>query len=192
MSSKQILLAVLAGIVVLIIGIGIYFASTYNSLVTEKINVQTSQAQIETQLQRRADLIPNVVAATQGILNQEKEIFNNLADARSKYLNAQSGTPEKLSAGQAFDAATIKFLAVAESYPQLNSSQNVRDLVTELEGTENRVNVARQDYNEVVKTYNQKTQVFPTNVVAGMFNFPKFSFFESAPGSQDAPKVKLN
>ena len=186
MNNILIVLGVLILLGLIIAGI---FGGTYNSLISEKVAVQTAQAQIETQLQRRYDLIPNLVASVKGAQIQEQKVFNDIAQARTHYAGVPSGTPEKIQAANQLESAIGRLLVIVESYPQLQSTQTVSDLMTELEGTENRISVARERYNEAVQTYNQHVQTFPTNVIAGMFGFKTLPLFESTPVAQTAPKV---
>lgn len=177
---------VLAVVVVL----GGYAWTTYNSFVTLNTGVDTQWAQVETVYQRRFDLIPNLVASVQGIMNQEKTIFDNLAAARTQYLGATS-VDQKAAAATQVDGALSKLLVVVENYPQLASSGNVRDLMTQLEGTENRISTERQRFNDAVSAMNIKVQRFPSNIVANLFGFKAREFFQSAPGAEVAPKVTL-
>lgn len=170
-------------------GIG-YGVSVGNSLVQMREQTTQQWAQVESQYQRRADLIPNVVASVQGQLKQEKDVFTSLAEARSKYLAAP--TPEaRVQAAAGFDQATSKFLVVLESYPALRSSETIQSLITELEGTENRISVVRKRYNDAVGAYNARIQTFPTSIVAGIKGFTQKPYFIAAPGSEVAPKVSL-
>ena len=164
---------------------------TYNSLITQRTEVQTQQSQIETQLQRRFDLVPNLVESVKGAMVQEQEVFKAIADARTKYAGAKSGTPDKLEAASEYQSAIARLLVVMENYPQLRSIDTVRDLMVQLEGTENRISVARQRYNESTQVYNRNLQTFPSNLIGGMFKFEKGLFFEGVKGSEVAPKVNL-
>ncbi len=177
---------------VIILGIVIFgasFSGIYNSLVSQRVEVQTQQAQIETQLQRRFDLVPNLVASVKGAQLQEQKVFKDIADARSHYAGTPSGTPEKMQAANQFESALGRLLVITENYPELKSNATVQDLMTQLEGTENRISVARQRYNEAVQAYNQHVQTFPTNLLAGMFGFRSFPMFESVQDGKSAPKV---
>ena len=168
-----------------------WITGTYNGLVTQRTEVQTQQAQIETQLQRRFDLVPNLVESVKGAMSQEQAVFKAIADARTKYAGAKSGTPDKLEAASEYQSAIARLLVIMENYPQLRSIDTVRDLMVQLEGTENRISVARQRYNESIQVYNRSLQTFPSNLIAGMFNFEKGLFFEGVEGSEVAPKVNL-
>ncbi len=169
-----------------------FFGGTYNSLVAEKVAVQTQQAQVETQLQRRFDLVPNLVASVKGAQIQEQKVFEDIANARTHYAGVASGTPEKIQAANQFESALGRLLVIVENYPQLQSTQTVQDLMTQLEGAENRISVARQRYNESVQIYNQHVQTFPTNFIAGMFGFQPLPLFTTTtPEAKNAPKVEF-
>lgn len=187
-------LEILVGLgILLLVFVGLWsmFAGTYNNLATKKIAYETQLAQIETQLQRRFDLVPQLVSAVRGTLNQEQEVFGAIAQARTQYAGAKSGTPDKLEAASEYQSAIARLLVVMENYPQLNSNETVRDLMVQLEGTENRISVARQRYNEVAQDYNNTLVRFPTNIIGGMFGFEKATLYEAQPGAEFAPKVDL-
>lgn len=180
--------------IIVVIGLMIFswIAGSYNTLVTLRNEGQTQQAQIETQLQRRFDLVPNLVATVKGGMLQEQVVFKAIADARTRYAGAKSGTPDKLEAASEYQSAIARLLVIMENYPQLRSLDTVQDLMVQLEGTENRISVARQRYNESVRDYNHARQTFPTNIIAGMFNFEVLPLFESVGGAEKAPKVDFN
>ena len=169
-----------------------WVTGTYNGLISQRTEVQTQQAQIETQLQRRFDLVPNLVESVKGAMVQEQEVFKAIADARTKYAGAKSGTPDKLEAASEYQSALARLLVIIENYPVLKSVDTVTNLMSQLEGTENRISVSRQRFNESVQVYNRNLQTFPSNLIGGMFNFEKGLFFEGAEGSEVAPKVDLN
>ena len=163
---------------------------TYNGLVNSEADVDRAFADVDTQLQRRNDLIPNLVAAVRGILGQEQAVFGELARARQAYAGA--ATPEqKVDAANAIDAGLGRLLAIVEAYPQLRSSENVRDLQVQLEGTENRIAQARRDYNGQVTSYNKQVKRFPRNMVAGLFGFDEKALFTARPESRTVPTVDL-
>ena len=163
---------------------------TYNGLVNSEADVDRAFADVDTQLQRRNDLIPNLVAAVRGILGQEQAVFGELARARQAYAGA--ATPEqKVDAANAIDAGLGRLLAIVEAYPQLRSSENVRDLQVQLEGTENRISQARRDYNGQVTSYNKRVKRFPRNIVAGLFGFDEKPLFAATPESRTVPPVDL-
>ena len=165
-TKKKVLIVI--GIVLLLVGF--WFFGTRNSLVSLKEDVEMQQSQIETTLQRRNDLIPNLVATVKGYANHEEAVFTEIADARSKLAGSiESGDMESISeANTALDSALSKLLAISENYPDLKASEQFIALQDELAGTENRIAVARQYYNEKLNTYNTKVQKFPSSIVAGM------------------------
>ncbi len=191
MSSKQKKLLIIAAIVVLVILIPYsYLKGTYNSLVTLDEGVKAAWAQVENQLQRRYDLIPNLVETVKGYAAQEKEVFLKVTEARSKVGGATT-ISDKIAANNGLSAALSRLLLVVERYPDLKSNTNFIRLQDELAGTENRIAVERRRYNETVKVYNIKIRRFPTNLLAGMFGFEKATFFEVPKERQEAPKVKF-
>ena len=179
---------IVIGVVILLFIISTVFI--YNGLVSNKELVKNQLAQVETQYQRRFDLIPNLVASVKGVMKQEQSIFTAIADARTKYGSAS--TPDsKVKAMNDLESSLSRLLVVMENYPQLKSSENVQTLMTQLEGTENRISVERKRYNDVVTNFNLKVKRFPTSVVAGMFGFSSEIYFESESGSEKSPKVEL-
>lgn len=182
----------IAIIVVAIIAIiGIPFIGTYNSLVSLEQNVATAQSNIDTQLQRRSDLIPNLVSTVQGYASQEKDIFTDIANARSKLAGASNVTDQANADGELSNALS-RLLVVVERYPDLKSNQNFRDLTVQLEGTENRIAVARQDYNTAVTNYNTKRRKFPSNIAASIFGFEEKPLYKASEGATEVPKVEFN
>jgi LemA protein len=191
MASKQKKLIIIAVIVVLVILIPYsYLKGTYNSLVTLDEGVKAAWAQVENQLQRRYDLIPNLVETVKGYAAQEKEVFLRVTEARSKVGGATT-INDKIAANNGLSAALSRLLLVVERYPELKSNTNFIRLQDELAGTENRIAVERRRYNETVKTYNIKIRRFPTNLLASLFGFEKATFFEVPKERQEAPKVKF-
>jgi len=191
MTSKQKKLLVIAAIVVLVILIPYsYLKGTYNSLVTLDEGVKGAWAQVENQLQRRYDLIPNLVETVKGYAAHEKEVFLKVTEARAKVGGATS-ISDKIAANNGLTAALSRLLLVVERYPDLKANTNFIRLQDELAGTENRIAVERRRYNETVKVYNIKIRRFPTNLLAGMFGFEKAAFFEVPKERQEAPKVKF-
>ncbi len=171
--------------------LALWVMGSYNRLVNLQTEAQTQQAQIEAQLQRRFDLVPNLVATVKGAMNQEQAVFKAIADARTRYAGAAAGTPAKVEAANQYEGALARLLVVMENYPQLKSIDRVQDLMVSLEGTENRISVARQRYNESVRDYNRATRTFPSSIFAGMFNFEQLPLFEAQSGAGTAPKVEL-
>jgi LemA protein len=191
MTSKQKKLLIIAVVVILVILIPYsYLKGTYNSLVTLDEGVKAAWAQVENQLQRRYDLIPNLVETVKGYAAQEKEVFLKVTEARAKVGGATT-ISDKISANNGLSAALSRLLLVVERYPDLKSNTNFIRLQDELAGTENRIAVERRRYNETVKVYNIKIRRFPTNLLAGMFGFEKAAFFEVPKERQAAPKVKF-
>ena len=183
------LLAIGAVGLVIIIIVGMFFG-TYNSLVTKSQAIDAQWAQVETQYQRRFDLIPNLVNSVKGIMTQEQTVFGQLADARSKYAGAPT-VNEKAVAGGQVEAALGRLLVIMENYPQLRSVETVTQLMDELAGTENRISVERRRYNNLVQDYNTTIKKVPTNIIASMFNFGPREYFQSVSGADQAPKVEF-
>lgn len=177
--------------VVVTLIIGGWVMGSYNGLVTKSEAVDASWSQVETQYQRRFDLIPNLVSATKGYLNQEQKVFGAIAEARTRYASAPAGTNERVQATAQYESALARLLVVMENYPQLKSDATVRGLTDELAGTENRVLVSRDRYNEQVRDYNVMIKRFPRNVLAGIFGFDAREFFQSDESASVAPKVEL-
>lgn len=184
--KQKILLAVVGLVAV----IGLYALSVYNGLATKTNAIEGQWAQVETQYQRRVDLIPNLVESTKGVMAQEKEVFGLIADARSRYAGA-TNTNEKAQAASELETGLGRLLVVMENYPQLNSNQTVASLMDELAGTENRVAVERKRFNELVQSYNGTVRMFPTNLIAGLFGYQQKEYFQSETGAEKAPKVDL-
>lgn len=180
--------AITVGIVVLIV---IVFTSSYNGLVNRELKVDQSAADLDVQLQRRFDLIPNLVKSVEGALEQEREIIGKVTEARTKYASAGTGDERVAAAGE-LEGALSRLLVVVENYPQVASLQNVRDLQVQLEGTENRVAQSRRSYNETVTDFNSAVRRFPRSIVAAMFGFEKRALFEAVSGADVAPSVDLN
>ncbi len=170
---------------------GLYFISAYNSLVNLRNLIKNAWAQIEVQLKRRHDLIPNLVETVKGYAKHEREVFENVTAARSRAMGASS-VGEKSQAETGLSAALGRLFAVAENYPELKANQNFMGLQEELTATENRIAFARQNYNDQVLSYNNKTQMFPSNIVAAWFKFLTEEFFEISEAAQrEVPKVSF-
>ena len=169
-----------------------WFLSTQNNLVSLKEDVEMQQSQIETTLQRRSDLIPNLVATVKGYANHEEEVFTEIADARSKLAGSiESGDMKSISeANNALDSALGRLLAISENYPDLKASEQFIALQDELAGTENRIAV--QHYNEKLNTYNTTVQRFPTSIVAGMSGYYPMQYFEADESAKKVPKVDFD
>jgi len=181
-------------ILVIVAIIGMFVMSlfgSYNSLVALDENVNTQWANVESKLQRRYDLIPNLVESVKGAMKQEQEVFTAIADARAKLAGAGS-IPEKVEASNQLEGALSRLLVVVENYPELKSNQNVTALMDELAGTENRISTERDRYNTVVRDYNKAIRSFPKNILAGMFGFKERPYFEATEGANIAPKVNFD
>ncbi|MCE5300178.1 MAG: LemA family protein [Spirochaetia bacterium] len=174
-----LLVVVLAGIVM----------SSYNALVSYDEGIKASWAQVENVLQRRGDLIPNLVNTVKGYAKHEKEIFENVANARARLAGAAT-MDDKIKAAGEMDTAISRLLAIAENYPQLKANENFLKLQDELAGTENRIAVERKRFNEIVQSYNMATRKFPSNIIAGMFGFKqKEIYFKAEEKAKELPKV---
>lgn len=177
-------------IVAVLVGLGLWLMGQYNGLVGLNEKVDTQWAQVETSYQRRFDLIPNLVETVKGISQQEKEVFGMIAEARTRYAGAKSAD-EQVAASNQLESALGRLLVVMENYPELKSSESYQTLMSQLEGTENRINVERGRYNEVVREYNTTTKRFPLNIVAGVFGFGPKTYFEAAENANQAPQVQF-
>ena len=185
-------LITIIGLLVLLVLIPfLYVKSTYNTLVRLDEQVKAAWAQVENQLQRRYDLIPNYVETVKGYAKHEKEVFVKVTEARSKVAGATS-IPEKIKANNELSAALSRLLVVVERYPELKANANFIRLQDELAGTENRIAVERRRFNEAVRAFNTKIRSFPTNIIASMFGFKPATFFQVPKEKQEAPKVKFD
>jgi LemA protein len=196
MSTRNLTLIIIVAVILLFGGCA---CSGYNNLVTKDENVKGKWGNVQSDYQRRSDLIPNLVNTVKGVANFEQTTLTNVIEARAKatqvQINANDLTPEKIAAFQQAQAgltgALGRLLAVAEAYPDLKATQNFRDLQAQLEGTENRIKVSRNDFNTAVQDYNQTVRRFPNNLYGGMFGFHAKGYFQSEPGSEKAPEVKF-
>jgi LemA protein len=179
--SGIIIIAIIA--LLLFWGIG-----SYNNLVNLNESVNGNWSQVENQLQRRGDLIPNLVATVKGYATHEETILNNIADARSRLIGAQ-GAADKAAANDQLNSAISRLLVVVENYPNLKADANFRQLQDDLAGTENRIATARKDYNDSVQTYNARIKTFPNVIWANMLGFGPREYFKAEPGTKTAPKV---
>ena len=190
---------ILITVVALVAIIALWAMSAYNKLVVADESVTTEWANVESQYQRRADLIPNLVKTVKGYAAHEQETLDAVVSARAKAtqmtVDAKDLTPEKLQEYQAAQgevgAALGRLLMITENYPDLKANQNFMALQEQLEGTENRIQVARQKFNLTAKTYNTSIRRFPTNILAGMFGFESKAYFEAEAGADKAPKVEF-
>ena len=183
---------IIAGVIALVLIGSLYFFVTgnYNTFVSLDEAVKGSWAQVENQLQRRYDLIPNLVETVKGYAKQEKDVLIEVTNARAK-VGGAANVPEKISANNELSGALSRLLVVVERYPDLKSNQNFMRLQDELAGTENRIAVERKRYNDAVRTYNIAIRSFPANLLAGMFNFHSATFFEAPATAKAAPQVKF-
>ena len=187
MSSGKKVIIVLAVIAFLAIFL---FAGDYNKFVKMDVAIKAAWSQVENQLQRRYDLIPNLVETVKGYAKQEKDVLVEVTNARSRVGGAGT-VPDKIAANNELSSALSRLMVVVERYPDLKSNQNFLKLQDELAGTENRIAVERMRYNEAVKIYNQAIRTFPANIIAGIFGFKEAAFFEAPKEAKAAPKVKF-
>jgi LemA protein len=186
-------------VVVVLLLLGMYGCSTYNGLVSKDETVNSAWANVQSAYQRRADLIPNLVNTVKGAADFEKSTLTAVIEARAKATSIQLKpdqlTPENLQKFQAaqeqLSGTLSRLLVSVEQYPQLKANQNFLELQAQLEGTENRIKVERDRFNEVVKDYNQSVRTFPANIFAGMFGFAAKGYFEASQAAQTAPTVKF-
>ena len=185
--------------IIIVAVVAIWAVSGYNNMATLDEQVSNEGSNVETQYQRRADLIPNLVSTVKGYAAHEKETLQGVIEARSKAtgitVNANDLTPEKMAEYQkaqgAVTSALGKLLAIAENYPDLKANQNFLELQAQLEGTENRINVARMKFNDTAKKMNTTIRRFPNNILASLFGFERRAYFEAAEGAAQAPKVEF-
>lgn len=191
MKKVLIILAVIFGILLVIVfGMFSWVKNSYNSMVTMDEDINGAWAQVENVLQRRFDLIPNLVATVKGYASHESEVFIQVTEARSKVGGA--GNPaQRMQAEGELSSALSRLMVVVENYPQLKANQNFIMLQDQLENTENRIAVERRRYNESVRLYNTLIRRFPQSFIAGMFGFDKREFFEASEGAEEAPKVSF-
>lgn len=196
MKKGLITVVVLAVIALLLFSWG---KNTYNGLIQSDEAVQAAWSQVENVYQRRADLIPNLVATVKGYAEHESSTLQAVIDARAKAtqvtVDASNLTEEQIAKYQAaqgeLSQALGRLIAVSEAYPDLKANENFKDLQAQLEGTENRITVERQKFNETAQSYNTKIRTFPTNLIAGLFNFDRKGYFKAAEGAETAPKVEF-
>lgn len=183
-------IAIIVIVLLVLLGLGGYGMSSYNSLVSSREAVSGRWAQVESQYQRRFDLIPNLVEAVKGSMKQETAIFTAIAEARTRYAGAQS-LGDKAEAADQLNGAFSRLLVIMEQYPQLKSIDTVTTLMSQLEGTENRIAVERQRFNEEVQGYNVRVKRFPTSVIAGMGGFAPVEYTKAQAGAEMAPRVSF-
>jgi LemA family protein len=178
-------------VIVLIVIAAIAIVSSYNGLVGEREKVLSAQSEIENSLQRRADLIPNLVETVKGYASHETEAINQVTEARTK-MSGASTLEEKMEANEEISTALSRLLVVVENYPDLKASENFIQLSDELAGTENRIATTRRDYNNAAREYNTKIKKFPTSLIASIFNFDEFPYFEADEGAENVPQVNFD
>ena len=196
MSKKILWTIIVVGVIAIV---AFWMVGKYNSMVTEQENVETAWGQVENQYQRRMDLIPNLVAVVKGYATHEQETLEGVIAARAKAtqitVNADNLTEEQLKEFQQaqgeLSQALGRLMRVTEAYPNLKANENFKDLQTQLEGTENRIAVARNTFNEQARVYNTLIRTFPNNIIAGLFNFEKKPYFEADAEAKHAPKVEF-
>lgn len=194
MKNKGLIITLAVVAVVVVWGV-----STYNGFVSRSERVENAWSQVENQYQRRMDLIPNLVNTVKGYAAHEQETFNQVVEARAKatqvVVDAEGLTPEKLAEFQkaqaAVGSALGRLMAIGEAYPDLKASNNFMELQAQLEGTENRIAVARKDFNEAVRAYNVKTKRFPSNLIASLFGYESKAYFEAAEAAVEVPDVNF-
>lgn len=184
---NKTLIIVLAIVVILLV----WVVGRYNYFVTQNETITGQWAQVENQLKRRFDLIPNIVNTVKGITQQEQEVFGKLAEARAKYAGATTPDAKASAAGQV-ESSLARLLVVVENYPELKSSQSFRDLTVALEGTENRIAVERMKYNELVRNLNASVKRFPNSILASIFGVGERTYFEVAEEEQTNPQVDFS
>lgn len=177
-------------LIIVFVVIGIFVYSHYNSIVEANESVLASRQDIDTQLQRRADLIPNLVSTVKGYMEHEKEVIESITDARESLVTADS-LEDKSKANNELTKAINNFFLVVENYPDLKASQNFISLQDEIAGSENRISVARKEYNDEVKKYNSLIKKFPANIIASMFDYESAEYFEVSDGAKDVPQVSF-
>lgn len=182
------ILGPIAVVVGLLVVLGLILVPSYNKFVTLEENIDQSYAQVENQLQRRLDLIPNLVSTVKGFASHEKEIISDIAESREKLAGAQ-GAQEQAEANSELSGALSRLLVVVENYPDLKANENFRQLMDELSGTENRLSVARKDYNDEVATFNKKVKRFPGKLVASIFGFDEKEYFKADAAASETPNV---
>jgi LemA protein len=188
--GKITFFATIGVILLLVISLYGFFKGTYNRFVSMDEAVKSSWAQVENQLQRRYDLIPNLVETVKGYAKQEKDVLVEVTNARAK-VGGAANVPDKITANNELSGALSRLMVVVERYPDLKSNQNFIRLQDELAGTENRIAVERMRYNDAVKAYNVAIRSFPANLLTGMFGFVKATFFEAPAAAKATPQVKF-
>jgi LemA protein len=188
--GKRNLVIGIGAVVILILLMVVYYYSKYNTFVQMNVEIKSSWAQVENQLQRRYDLIPNLVETVKGYAKQEKEVLVEVTNARAK-VGGAGNIPDKIAANNQLSGALSRLLLVVEKYPDLKSNQNFLKLQDELAGTENRIAVERMRYNQKVETYNKEIAMVPGSIIAAREGFKEAAFFKVEEAAKTAPKVKF-
>jgi LemA protein len=188
--SKWVIGSVI-GVLLLLLILGGSAVGTYNSLYGRRETVRQQWSNVDVNLERRADLIPNLVNTVKGYTKHEEQVFSEIAQARSRLINPQASPEEKIAANTQLDGALSRLLVITENYPDLKASEQYKNLMTQLEGTENRIAVARRDYNQVVAEYNTSRGRFPGVIFASLFGFQREQEFKADPGKRENPEVKF-
>ncbi len=190
-SRSKWVMGTLVGVLLLFLIVGGGACGTYNSLYGKREVVKQQWSNVDVNLQRRADLIPNLVNTVKGYTKHEEQVFSEIAQARSRLLNPQGTPEEKIAANTQMDSALSRLLVISEAYPDLKASEQYKNLMTQLEGTENRIGVARRDYNERVAEYNISRGHFPGVIFANLFGFQREEEFKVDPAKREVPEVKF-
>lgn len=184
-------MGILAGVLLLLLIVGGGACSTYNTLYGKREVVKQKWSNVDVNLERRADLIPNLVETVKGYTKHEEKVFSEIAQARSRLINPQASPEEKIEANSQLEGALSRLLVITENYPDLKASEQYKNLMTQLEGTENRIGVSRQDYNQVVADYNTSRGRFPSVIFSNLFGFGPEQEFKADPTKREAPSVKF-
>ena len=188
--KKKTLIVVLVVVLILVVALYSFFVGNYNKFVKMDVGIKAAWAQVENQLQRRYDLIPNLVETVKGYAKQEKDVLVEVTNARAK-VGGAGNIPDKIAANNQLTGALSRLMLVMEKYPDLKSNQNFLKLQDELAGTENRIAVERMRYNETVQVFNEAIRTFPANLLAGMYGFKEAAFFKVDEVAKAVPKVKF-
>jgi LemA protein len=188
-SKSRWTIGILVGVLLLLLIVGGGACGTYNSLYAKREVVKQRWSNVDVNLERRADLIPNLVATVKGYTKHEEQVFGEIAQARSRLMNPQATPEQKIAANAEVSSALSRLLVIAENYPDLKASAQYTNLMTQLEGTENRIGVARQDYNQSVVDYNTSRGHFPGVIFAGLFGFQREEEFKADPSKREVPSV---
>ena len=188
---KTTSIVIIAILVIMIISTLSWVKNSYNGMIDTSSQVDTAFSAIQSQYQRRFDLIPNLAEATKGYLKQEQKVFGDIANARTHYAGTSTGSAEQIGAMGEYNSALSRLMVIMENYLELKSNETVKNLMDELAGTENRINVSRDRYNETARTYNVLIKSFPKNLIAGKFGFTSRELFKADDSAQGAVKINL-